>query len=136
MPVVVNNSDSSGGGAAGGGENITIDAVVAELQQTHESIKNIADVIGKDTVKTNLILPFIDAFTSVFASSLSAMSTPAVSAPAGGDIAAAKAANLQEWFFFGGDSFDTRTFRSYWWSRRLSVSCSQGRRPECLRLCS
>lgn len=101
MPVVVNNSDSSGGGAADGGGNITIDAVVAELQQTNESIKNIADVIGKDTVKTNLILPFIDAFTSVFASSLSAMSTPAVSAPAGGDIAAAKAANLQEWFFFG-----------------------------------
>lgn len=101
MPVVVNNSDSSGGGAADGSGNITINAVVAELQQTNESIKNIADVIGKDTVKTNLILPFIDAFTSVFASSLSAMSTPAVSAPAGGDIAAAKAANLQEWFFFG-----------------------------------
>lgn len=101
MPVVVSNSSEESNLNAQG--SISIDLVVAELQQSNEYLKTTSEVINKDKIKANLILPFIDTFTSVFSKSIAALISVPIASPvsssASSDIAIAKAANLQEWFY-------------------------------------
>lgn len=100
MPVVVSNSDEPKQNSQ---DSISMDLVVAELQQSNEYLKTTSEVINKDKIKANLILPFIDTFTSIFSQSIASLiSVPTanpVSNSGSSDIAMAKTANLQEWFY-------------------------------------
>lgn len=100
MPVVVSNSNESNQNSQ---DSISMDLVVAELQQSNEYLKTTSEVINKDKIKANLILPFIDTFTSVFSQSIASLISVPIASPVSGsassDITTAKAANLQEWFY-------------------------------------
>lgn len=99
MPTIVSDSSDSKEATSG---SMSINDVVTELRQTNEYLKITSDVISKDKIKANLILPFADTFTSIFSKSIASLISVPIATPAVGgtsDISAAKTANLQEWFY-------------------------------------